>query len=91
MSQTTSHSELFGLDGQKRPSTTAGAGAGSGILGTSGHAGAANRRASGAVDSGAVEGKVADIAEEGTKGTVPGSGSDTFTPSQGSGAIQDKQ
>ncbi|KAH0846533.1 general stress response protein Whi2 [Fonsecaea pedrosoi] len=84
-----SHSELFGLPGQKRASTTAGAGAGSGIIGTSGHAGAANKSVE--LDPGSEvqnTGGVAGVAEGGKSSTVTGSGGETLTPSQGSGDVR---
>ncbi|KAL2432828.1 hypothetical protein ABEF94_014307 [Exophiala dermatitidis] len=52
-----SHSALFGLEG-KRPSTTPGAGAGSGIIGTSGHSGSANKGSvAGDSDKGSILGR----------------------------------
>lgn len=86
---TESHSALFGLDGQKRPSAP-GAGAGSGIIGTTGHAGAANRSSS--YDAQGMKDGDSTIAATpqgaGKTRTLPGSGSETLTPSQGSGEIK---
>ncbi len=76
---TESHSSLFGLAGQKGPSSTAGSGAGSGVVGTSGHTAAANKAPS--------EQTVAGMPHGGQAGGKPGSGSELFTPSQGSGKI----
>ncbi|EXJ79840.1 hypothetical protein A1O3_08125 [Capronia epimyces CBS 606.96] len=94
-----SHSALFGLEG-KRPSTTAGAGAGSGVMGTSGHsaAGAANPTPTqGGVAGVGVSDKdntqqptTAGIEHGGKSTAVPGSGAETLTPSQGSGEIPPK-
>ena len=79
-----SHSALFGLDGQKGPSTTAGSGAGSGIIGTSGHSGAANK---GSVTETST---VGGMDQGGKSNAAPGSGGEAFTPSQGSGEIPSK-
>ncbi|OQV02119.1 hypothetical protein CLAIMM_07364 [Cladophialophora immunda] len=83
-----SHSELFGLQGQKRASTTAGAGAGSGIIGTSGHAGAANKGVDLDTGSAIQNAGVAGVAEGGKSSTVTGSGGETLTPSQGTGDVR---
>jgi len=77
--QTESHSELFGLQGQKRASTTAGAGAGSGIIGTSGHIGSVGKRAG--QDSGL------PLQNAGISATS-GPGGESFTPSQGTGDVR---
>lgn len=88
---TESHSELFGLQGQKRASTTAGSGAGSGIIGTSGHPGAANK--GGSFDAQAMqamqatENTTAGLPQGGKTGAVPGSGAESFTPNQGAGDV----
>lgn len=89
-SQTKSHSELFGLEGQSKPSHTAGSGPGSGVLGTSGHAGTHN---SVSAESGAntgmlsTESKTAGIAEGDGSASRPGAGSTMSKPSQGSGNV----
>ncbi|OAP57087.1 hypothetical protein AYL99_09200 [Fonsecaea erecta] len=83
-----SHSELFGLQGQKRASTTAGAGAGTGIIGTSGHVGAAKKGVDLDTGSEIQNAGVAGVAEGGKSSTVTGSGGETLTPSQGSGDHQ---
>ncbi|EXJ72146.1 uncharacterized protein A1O5_04650 [Cladophialophora psammophila CBS 110553] len=83
-----SHSELFGLQGQKRASTTAGAGAGGGIIGTSGHAGAANKGVDLGSRSDIQNAGVAGVAEGGKSSTITGSGGETLTPSQGSGDVR---
>lgn len=85
--QTTSHSELFGLEGQKRASTTAGAGAGSGIIGTSGHVGAA-KGANTDNEANTQNTGIGGIAEGGNSSAVAGSGGESFTPSQGSGDVR---
>jgi hypothetical protein len=89
--QTDSHSALFGLEGQKRASTTAGAGAGSGVIGTSGHSGAANKSSSfAAAGQDSAENTTAGMAHGGKSSTVPGSGSEPLIPSQGSGDVPPK-
>ncbi|KIX10144.1 uncharacterized protein Z518_01225 [Rhinocladiella mackenziei CBS 650.93] len=81
-----SHSTLFGLDGQKRSSIPAGAGAGSGIIGTSGHTGAANKsNIADLSDEDNAQTTTAGMPQGGKSSAVPGSGSETFTPSQGTG------
>jgi hypothetical protein len=87
-----SHSELFGLQGQKRASTTAGAGAGSGVIGGSGHVGSANKGASGVntedIAIAQQNAGVGGVAEGGKSSAISGSGGDSFTPSQGSGDVR---
>ncbi|KAL2432850.1 hypothetical protein ABEF95_015536 [Exophiala dermatitidis] len=85
-----SHSALFGLEG-KRPSTTPGAGAGSGIIGTSGHTGSANKGSvAGVSDKGNAQSTTAGIQHGGNSSAAPGSGAETLTPSQGTGEIPPK-
>jgi hypothetical protein len=78
---------MQGLEGQKRASTTAGAGAGSGIIGTSGHAGAANK---GSTSEGMTStgGTIGGMAEGGNSSSVAGSGSEFTKPSQGTGDVR---
>ncbi|KIW17068.1 hypothetical protein PV08_04259 [Exophiala spinifera] len=83
---TESHSKLFGLEGQKRASTTAGSGAGTGITGTSGHAGSLNNKAPDARVE-ASEKTVAGVPHGGRSGTKPGSGGEPLYPSQRTGTI----
>lgn len=86
---TESHSALFGLEGQKRASTTAGSGAGSGIIGASGHTGAANKLAvSDVSDNGTMQSTLAEMAVDEKSTAAPGAGSETLTPSQGTGDVQ---
>lgn len=89
--QTESHSELFGLIGQKRASTTAGAGAGSGVIGTSGHTGIANKAAETLGSQPAANSERAGIAQGGKSNRIIGSGSEQFTPSQGAGNIAEQR
>ena len=83
-----SHSELFGLEGRKRPSTTAGAGAGSGVIGAPGHVGSANKGANIDVGGGAQNAKVGGMEEGGKSSGISGSGGESFTPKQGSGDVR---
>jgi len=86
---TDSHSALFGLAGQKGPSSTAGSGADSGIIGTSGHTGAAKRTTNDdPAATAAGKSTTAGIPHEGKSNTIPGSGGDTLKPSQGTGDIK---
>lgn len=84
---TASHSELFGLTGQKRPSTTAGSGPGTGIIGTSGHTGAVNKAANSVGSQTPVSSEMAGMEQGGKSNSIIGSGGEQFTPSQGNGDV----
>lgn len=79
--ETESHSALFGLDPQKKSSVAPGAGLGSGVEGTSGHAGVKNSVAAQEGDSKtsvgleSKEGAIAGMNDGTTSSTLPGSGS----------------
>ncbi len=64
-----SHSALFGLEGKRPPKEAAGAGAGSGIIGTSGHTGAAKKGAS--FDAGGLQGTGATTTDKAEAGQEP--------------------
>lgn len=86
-----SHSELFGLTGQKRASTTAGAGAGSGVIGTSGHAGAANRAAETLGSQPGINSETAGVDQGGKSNAIIGSGGEQFRPDQESGDVAEER
>jgi len=68
--KTESHSALFGLEGKRPSHAAAGSGAGSGIIGTSGHTGAAKKRAS--FDAGGLPGAEATTTDQAEGGKAGG-------------------
>lgn len=86
--QTESHSALFGLNPQSKPTQNAGSGPGSGIEGTTGVKGHKNSVASSAAipDTNT---KVGGVAQPGTDHERPGAGGSMLTPSQGTNKAAD--
>ena len=72
---TSSHSEVFGLQGQSAPSKTGGHGPGSGVIGTSGHAGSHNAVSDGGSNA---------VREENKSDSIAGAGGSMLKPSLGS-------
>lgn len=86
--QTESHSALFGLNPQSKPTQNAGSGPGSDIEGTTGVKGQKNSVASSAAipDTNT---KVGGVAQPGTDHERPGAGGSMLTPSQGTNKAAD--
>lgn len=87
-----SHSALFGLTPQDKPSQNAGSGPGSGVIGTSGHAGKHNSDKGNAVTEAPADVKTGDTttgsgADSKTDSAPAGAGTTMSTPSQGSGKV----
>jgi hypothetical protein len=86
--QTESHSAQFGLKPQSEPTKNAGSGPGTGIEGTSGHAGHLNSdESSKARGSSETETTMAGMATGSSDNSKPGAGSLNATASQGTGQI----
>lgn len=79
---TESHSALFGLKPQDKPTTNAGSGPGSGIEGTTGVAGHKNSVGAG-TSLPEQNTKVGGVAQPGTDHERPGAGGSILKPSQG--------
>ena len=88
MSNTSSHSEAFGLKGQKHAGLPSGASTkeGEGVLGAAGNPAGGHGEAS--LGRTGDEGTVGGIKQGSSDNTVPGSGGSLTTPSQGTGDVR---